>query len=483
GHAVSSPSAASPGRAPGAQRPGGRPAAREPWPPTIGELCTEFGEICRSAVDPLEIASALEFEGLGDQQAADRFGRADVFDLAEEMYRLVPRDPSEPDPPADPWQGSRLRPAVHALLYGIPAVCFTAIGGLFAGPGVLTGLVVALVAGWSLAQALAYAGYLRLGQSGTAQAQRTLRAGLAIGLPLAVAVMLATRAVTGARVPVTGFGIGEAAYMLGAAVLMVLGDEAWLFAALTPGLAAGAAFLAAGRPRGLEPLVWVGLAVTALACVGFAVLRTPDRGGPGGRHLSRTDLPGLAAAAGFGMFAAGLFVFPTAVIVYGRGRIPPGALLAIMPLSLSMGVAEWSLLWYRRRTRSLLLSGIEIEAFASRARLALLGAVLQYLAVTVTLTVATAALARATGLLPVSAADIPQVTAYVLLGVAMFVALTLQALGLRAVPVAACGGALGIAVALRSLGVAAEFVAYGSLLVVLGGYAAARLGRTIRHVY
>ena len=480
---MNAPATAHPERAADAHRHARRPTARAPWPDTIDQLCAEFGEICRSAVDPLEIASALEFEGLGDQLAADRFGRADVFDLAEEMYRLVPRDPSEPDPPADPWQGSRLRPAVHALLYGIPAVCFTAIGGLFAGPGVLTGLIVALVTGWAMAQALAYAGYLRLGQSGPAQAQRTLRAGLAIGLPLAAAVVLATSAVTGARAPVTGFGIGEAAYMLGAAVLMVLGDEAWMFAALTPGLAAGAAFIAADRPRALEPLAWAGLAATALACVGFAVLRTPGQGGPRARHLSRPDLPGLAAAAGFGMFAAGLFVFPTAVIVYGHGRIPPGALLAIMPLSLSMGVAEWSLLWYRRRTRSLLLSGIEIEAFARRARRALAGAVLQYLAATVTLTAAAAVLARATGLLPVSAADVPQVIAYVLLGVAMFVALTLQALGLRAVPVAACGAALGCAVALRSLGMAAEFVAYGGLLVVLGGYAVAGLGRAIRHIY
>ena len=39
---------------------------RAPVARTVAALCEQFAPVCESAVDPLEIASALEFEGLGD---------------------------------------------------------------------------------------------------------------------------------------------------------------------------------------------------------------------------------------------------------------------------------------------------------------------------------------------------------------------------------------------------------------------------------
>ena len=53
----------------------------------VGELCRQFAAVCESAVDPLEICSALEFEGWSDQAVREHYGLADVFALAEEMYR------------------------------------------------------------------------------------------------------------------------------------------------------------------------------------------------------------------------------------------------------------------------------------------------------------------------------------------------------------------------------------------------------------
>ena len=89
-------------------------------PRDVEELCEQFVAVCESAVDPLEIASALEFDGLNDQAARKRYGFSDVFTLAEEMYRRVPRRPTEPEPAPDPWRVSKLRPALHGLLYGLP---------------------------------------------------------------------------------------------------------------------------------------------------------------------------------------------------------------------------------------------------------------------------------------------------------------------------------------------------------------------------
>ena len=87
--------------------------------------------------------------------------------------------PAEPEPPPDPWrQFSKLRPALHGLLYGLPAVCFPAAAGLLGGPGGVSALLMSLLVSWSTSQALAYLGYLRLGRTDAGQAQQLLRAGL-----------------------------------------------------------------------------------------------------------------------------------------------------------------------------------------------------------------------------------------------------------------------------------------------------------------
>ena len=204
----------------------------------MAALCEKYGTVCESAVDPLEVASALEFDGFSDNSVWSDYGVSDVFALARAMYRRVPRRPDNPAPAPDPWQGSRFRPLLHALLYALPAVCFPAAAGLLGGPGVLPTLVLALLVAWGLSQGLAYVGYLR--RSGSAderQVKRVLRAGLAAGLVLIGLAMLAAGMRFGASVAVLCFGAGEGAYMLGASVLMVLGLETWLPVALVPGVA------------------------------------------------------------------------------------------------------------------------------------------------------------------------------------------------------------------------------------------------------
>jgi len=468
-------------------------------PRDVEELCEQFTVVCESAVDALEISSALEFEGWSDQAVRKRYGVSDVFALADEMYRRVPRRPAEPEPLPDPWQVSKVRPALHGLLYGLPTVCFPAAAGLLAGPGVLSVLIVVLLTSWAMSQALAYLGYLRLGQADSVQAARLLRAGLAAGL-LALALALAAAAlVLPVRAPAVVFGMGLGAYMLGASVLMVLGAERLLLVVLAPGVLGAAMFLVLGRPPRLEHAAWGALAATPLLALGLAVARASrDAGRPRlgfglgrGRHartglapgqlLVAAELRGALPSAGFGLLAAGLLVFPVTTGTPGHAVANTGALLASLPLALSMGAAEWMLIWFRRRTQRLLRTTRELRTFATRARLALLAALLQYLAATLLLTAGVIVVAARTRLVHPHWAAAPQVAAYVALGGAMFLALLLQAFGSRIFPLVACAATLAFEVAYRGLGVSGQFVACTELLLVLLGYAALALGSAMRH--
>lgn len=470
------------------------PAHAEPaGPHDVEVLCEQFALVCESAVDPLEISSALEFDGMSDQAARKRYGVADVFALAEEMYRRVPRRPAEPEQLPDPWRVSKFRPALHGLLYGLPTVCFPAAAGLLAGPGVVNVLVVALLTSWALSQALAHLGYRRLGQGAPVQAQRVLLAGMAVGLVGMAFAMAAVALVVPAHFPVLIFGVGLGSYMLGATVLLVLAAERLLFVVLAPGVLGSAAFLLLGRPPGLEHTAWGALAATPLLALGLAVTRTAraarlgrrDRGAQAssraGTLFAAAELRGALPSAGFGLVAGGLLVFPVAAGLPGHGGANTGALLASLPLALSMGAAEWMLIWFRRRTQRLLRNTRELRAFAARARLVLFAALAQYLTATVLLTAAVVAVATETRLIQPHWTALPQIAAYMALGCAMFLALLLQAFGSRIFPLVVCAVALAFEVAYRDLGVLGQIVTCTELLIVLAGYAALVLGRAVRH--
>ena len=453
-------------------------------PLTVAALCQDFAPVCESAVDPLEIASALEFDGMSDQMVRDRYGYPDVFELAAEMYIQVPRQPAEPPPPADPWQVSRLQPVLHGLLYGLPAVCFPAAAVLLACPGMHAVLIIALLSAWASSQGLAGLGYLRLGRTtDRRQAKRLLRAGLLAGLVLLALIMSGTALLVHAQLPVLLFGLAEGAYMLGACVLLVLGAEKWLLAVLAPGVLGSAAFLALGRPPNLQHASWAALAATPVLAVVAALVCTRGGRGAAGRLVAAAELRAAAPAAVFGLLAAGLLAFPVIAGANGHGGVNVGALLATLPLSLSMGAAEWSLLAYRRRTRELLRSTHDLRVFGRGARLVLARAVGQYLLAAIVLTMIATWIAVAAGLVQPARLLLPELAVYLALGCAMFLALALQALGVRAVALIACAGALAFEIAWRELGVVSQLAACIGLLIVLGGYATRVLSMAVRHAF
>jgi hypothetical protein len=165
----------------------------------------------------------------------------------------------------------------------------------------------------------------------------------------------------------------------------------------------------------------------------------------------------------------------------GHGGLNAGALLASLPLSVSMGAAEWSLLWYRRRTRRLLGSGSGLRRFRRHARLSLVATVLQYAGGTAVLIAAGAELAAVTGFAHPDRADLPEMAAYLMLGSAMFVALLLQTVRIRAVPLLVALAGLAAELVLHNRGMVVQVVTPAVLLVVIGGYAVASLGSAVRH--
>jgi hypothetical protein len=452
---------------------------------TVAALCEKFGTVCESAVDPLEVASALEFDGFGDRAVKDGYGVDDVFALARAMYLRVPRQPAAPAPAEDPWRVNRLRPLLHGLLYALPAVCFPAAAGLLGGPGVLPTLVTALLVAWGLSQGLACIGYLR--RSGTAdedQVRRVLRAGLGAGLVLVAAAMLGAWLNMHTDSLVLFFGAGEGVYMLGASVVMVVGKETWLPVALAPGVVGSAVFLYLGRPPQLEHPTWAALGATPLAACLIALVvtrKTRKKGSRTGRLVLAHELRAAVPAIAFGLIAAGLLTFPVVAGPEGRGGLNAGALLASLPLSLSMGAAEWSLLWYRRRTRRLLATTSRLRRFRLRARLSLLATLLQYACGTAALIAAGVAISAATGFAHPQRSDLPEIAAYLMLGSAMFLALMLQTMRIRAVPLAAVAAGLAAELIFRHTGMFVQVVTPAALLVVIGCFAMVSLGSAVRH--
>lgn len=453
---------------------------RDEYRPPLETLAERFRTVCESAVDPLEIASALEFDGISDRAARGCYDAPDVFALARLLYAKVPRKPAAPEATPDYWRKSR--PLMHGLLYALPTACFPAAGALLVGMGVLPALVVALLSSWGLSQGLAALGYLRLGLSGPEQAKRVLRGGLAGCLVAVALIMTVTMLAVHARPPVIAFGIGEGAYMLAACVLLVLGADRWLPVALAPGVTGALVFLLLGRPYALEDQTWAALAATPLIACVLAVAYTAGSGPRAGYRPSRRELLGTLPAVALGVTAAGLLLFPLVAGSSGHGGGNVGALIAAVPLALSMGAAEWSLLWYRRGTRRLVWLTDDPRWFRRRAAWLLLVTLAQYTAVMIAVVGAALAVAAGVAHVPLDRTVLLSLGGYLLLGAAMFLVLLLQTVRVRLVPLALAAAALCAELALRHEGITVQVAAPAALLVTVGAYAYARLGEAVLHV-
>lgn len=219
---------------PGHTGPGEGSPAGDP----MDELAERLGPFIAAAVHPDEIAAILESDGMTDEHIRLTYGRHDSFGLAEELYDRVPRAFPEPEHVPDPWKVSLTACLLRGVIFALPGLAYVLGAPLLEGPqdrlglpaGTLTLLAGALI-GWVWDQTLSHRAYSWMGLGDRAAAGRTLLVGAPVGALLGMAAALT---VPGGPPFSYAFATGQALYVGAATVLLVLGRERVLLAALAP---------------------------------------------------------------------------------------------------------------------------------------------------------------------------------------------------------------------------------------------------------
>lgn len=416
------------------------------------ELAERMRPTCAEAVDSLEVAAVLEAEGISDVVAAERYGARDVFELAERLFGSTVRDPGTVPPPPGPWRARPARHLARGVLFALPGVCYLAVSGAVSGRGAVAVVLASLVLSWAFTQALAFLGSVRIGNEDIVGARRLLRRGLRRGC--VVAALSASGLVLVGWVPLTiaVIAAAQAMYLVAATVLLVCERE-WLLAlALAPGtVVVGSRLLSEvseAVPRVPDLAAVVAAAGTVLVTIVSAGRATR---GVGGDPLVWDEFVAATSQGFFGLLVAGLLVFVPVACGYlgtadggaaGGGAAGGGAaagddmagVIALsVPLTLSMGPAEWIMFGFRAVTYRWLQRVHSLGAFRWRSAVAFTVAVVGYLAVLA------AGLAVTAWLVPSSARAICGCLA---LGGALFVALLLIGCGVRVPVLVICGVAL-----------------------------------------
>ena len=295
----------------------------------VSELAAELADRIGPAVHPYEVAALLEAEGLSASLINERYGHPNLFSLASALYERVPRTFPEPAPAADPWRPDTLRCLLRGVLFALPGLAYLLTAPLWNAGGYAPALIVAGLVSWAWGQALGHRAHLRMA-TGRREAARTLLA----GAPLGAVVATAVAALPADGGPVTLVAAAQSAYLAAAGVLLVLGRERLLLAALSP-LLAGAAVLPWWEPGAT---LRAGLPLLALLAT-LAVTGWVLRGALTVPAVTGATRPRLLWSLPYGLFglAAG-------VLVLLEGREEP---YAVIVLTLSMGPAEWLLYRYR----------------------------------------------------------------------------------------------------------------------------------------
>ncbi|MEV8586379.1 hypothetical protein AB0424_05475 [Streptomyces sp. NPDC051180] len=406
-----------------------RPAARAtpPAPAAVAladdpmdELAERLDGFVAAAVHPDEIAAILESDGMTDDHIRLTYGRADSFTLAEDLYARVERRHPEPEARSGGvWLSGLAGCLLRGLVFALPGLAYVLAAPLLAGghgraglpPGTVP-LLAGAVTGWVWNQALSHRAYTWLGLGDRPAAARALLVGAPAGALAGTAVAYAAAGPGEAAAAV--FAAGQSLYLAAATVLLVLGRERALIAALSP--LAGA--LPAFRWDLPDPLR-AGLLLASLAAsVGCAALVL----GPGtARGAAGRGGPPRAVSLPYGLFGLGSGLL---VLRAGVGDSLVGGVGAVMALTLSMGPAEWLLHRFRDESLTRLRTLTTARAFRRAVTGTLVLCLGGYLTVLLGLTLA-AALVWPGAPWPA----LPHLTGLLLIGTVLWLGLLLQAFG------------------------------------------------------
>lgn len=343
----------------------------------LNSLGRRMNTICVEAVDPLQIAAALEADGLDDQLANTNYGLASVFEVADHLYYRVPLRVMQASSSASPG-GSRWRDISHGLLFAMPGVFYPAAVSLTNPERATLGIVLSVILGWAWSQVMVRVAYLLQGRGASREAAAWLRFAAFAGITTVAALGLISSILWAGAAGPALLAIGQMTYQMAAAIVIMYSQEERLFIALLPGILGGAAFLL------LPDVVGATVAVSAIALSvvlslaaawwATAQLASPNSGSgatadtkwsPLLRYLGvRTkDLLEAVPFLVYGTLCALLVSFDT--LRYWQWIGTTGLGLTIAPLVLSMGVLEWELRRFRERVAILLARTHDPRDFSS----------------------------------------------------------------------------------------------------------------------
>lgn len=452
-------------------------------------LGREHDGLCRTAADPDEIAAVLEAAGIGDRAARGRFGVAGTFQVAEELWQRVPWRPAVDEPDRDLWRLPLWRAVLRGLVYVLPPLLAAlALGGTthpFTAPALIAATALTIAAG----QALSVLGHVLVGRG-----RRPLLASLTTlalgGSALVGAAGIGVTLLAGGPVTLAVAAAGQLVFVLAATLLIVQGLDLLLVACVVPGTAAAGVvlLLSPGAPTAhvayvVAAIGTVALAAAAAVAAGARVTLHPLRLLDGGLGSDELHVAGTAAVHGLGLTA--LAAGPLAAVAAGRTSLSPGDLaLASLPLTATLGTAEYLLHRARRRSLEEMVLARDLLTFRRASGVELRGMLARHLLGTaavgvVVLLVAPAGARAALGVVTAT---------YAVLAGALLLATTLMSLGRIALAARlSLGGgvalvAVGLAAPLRDVRLAAaQLGVVAVLLAVAYAVTAPRFAQTSAH--
>ncbi len=348
---------------------------------SVDRLALSLADLCRSAVDPLAIVAGLEAEGYNDRIAAERFAVPDLFALAEELHRRVPRELDPPEAPsAQPnATGSAARAILRGLLFAAPSLAAMAflVSDLTGSARVMLAIVQVLA--WGYGQGVAHLAYGRLNNADRSGAARVLRTGTLYALLVSIWLVGATKLVLATSLAALLPAATSLWFCLAAIPALVLGAEFAMAATIIPALL-GAAAAGLGAP---PAAALTGAQLSAVASVLF-MLRLTRRASESRTRLTtrevRESLPHALSGLGTGALITAVLAGPVA-----QGLV---ALHAAIVLTLGMGTGELHARWYQRQVGMLLSALADPARFPPPATLLLLRALLRQAGTTAVLAAA-----------------------------------------------------------------------------------------------
>lgn len=341
----------------------------------VDRLALSLADLCRSAVDPLAIVAGLEAEGYNDRTAWERFGLPDLFALAEELHRRVPRDldPPHPSPPSVPTGTARA--ILRGLLFATPSL--SAMAFLVADVNGIARVTLAVVQvlAWGYGQGIAHLAYARLNAADRPAARRILRVGTVHALLISVWLLGGMELMLGTPLTALVPAALSLWFSLAAIPALVLGLEFQLAATLGPAVL-GAVATASGASA---DVALVGSQASTAVAITFMlwITRTEKAAEPEVTQREMRDLvPHALSGLGIGALITVVLAGP---ITTGHGLV---ALHAAIMLTLSMGVGEWHARWYQRRVNLLLFTLADPAQFPQPATRLLMLALLRKTATT-----------------------------------------------------------------------------------------------------